>query len=167
MVTRKRENGTKPEPSSSTLNTPIGERHHWRIKQLGIWINEGIRGEDALLKMLAAAQSGFDPPADPRATSAAVESAVKTFDSSHVSHSLPPMQLADMSKVEPISWLWKHRYAKGVLHVLSGEGGRGKGLVLLDLAARLATGTEWPDGTSLPKAHPVHIIGRDTLKHLR
>jgi len=48
-----------------------------------------------------------------------------------------------------------------VLHVLSGEGGRGKGLVLLDLAARLATGTEWPDGTPLPKAYPVVIMATE------
>ena len=62
MVTQKGENGTKSEPSSPTLKIPTGERHHWRIKQLGTLINQGIRDKDALLKMLEAAQSGFDPP---------------------------------------------------------------------------------------------------------
>ena len=61
IVTQKGENGTKSEPANSTLNIPIGERHHWRIKQLGMLINQGIRDKDALLKMLEAAQSGFDP----------------------------------------------------------------------------------------------------------
>ena len=161
MVTQKVENGTKSEPSSSTLNIPIGERHHWRIKRLGTWINEGIRGKDALLKMLNAAQSGFDLPANSEKTLEAVESAVRNFDSSYVSQSLPPMQVADISNVEPTKWLWKDRYAKGVLHVISGEGGVGKGLVLLDLAARLATGTKWPDGTPIPHEYPVAIMATE------
>lgn len=155
---RPSKNDKHPSP---TLNIPKGERHNWRVKQLGILINQGIRDPKVLLAMINAAQSGFDPPACPEATLRDVESAANNFESTYTPTSLPTMQQADMSDVEPINWLWKHRYARGVLHVLSGEGGRGKGLVLLDLAARLATGTQWPDETPLPKPYPVVIMATE------
>jgi len=161
LVTQNDKNGKHPTPIASTLNIPKGQRHDWRVKQLGIWINQGIRDKSVLLAMLDAAQSGFDPPACPKATLRDVESAANNFDSTYTPTSLPTMQQADMSDVEPIKWLWKYRYARGVLHVLSGEGGRGKGLVLLDLAARLATGTQWPDETHLPKPYPVVIMATE------
>lgn len=49
-------------------------------------------------------------------------------------------------KPEKISWLWKYRMALGKLTMLDGDPGLGKSNITLDLAARLSTGREMPDG---------------------
>lgn len=53
--------------------------------------------------------------------------------------------LADVSS-EPIDWIWPRRIARGKLHVLAGDPGLGKSLLTLDVASRITSGSEWPDG---------------------
>jgi putative DNA primase/helicase len=57
--------------------------------------------------------------------------------------------LADVSS-EPIDWIWPRRIARGKLHVLAGDPGLGKSLLTLDVASRITSGREWPDGGSAP-----------------
>ena len=45
----------------------------------------------------------------------------------------------------PIEWLWWGRIAIGKLTLLAGDPGLGKSFVTLDIAARISTGTPWPD----------------------
>lgn len=56
--------------------------------------------------------------------------------------------LTRMSDVEavPIQWLWLYRIPLGRLTVIAGDPGLGKSFVTLDMAARVSTGTKWPDG---------------------
>jgi hypothetical protein len=46
---------------------------------------------------------------------------------------------------KPVAWLWPGRIPLGKLTLLVGDPGLGKSLVSLDLAARVTTGTPWPD----------------------
>jgi putative DNA primase/helicase len=48
---------------------------------------------------------------------------------------------------KPISWLWPERYPLGKLALNAGKPDCGKSLVTLDLAARVTTGSDWPDGS--------------------
>jgi putative DNA primase/helicase len=48
---------------------------------------------------------------------------------------------------KPISWLWPERYPLGKLALNAGKPDCGKSLVTLDLAARVTTGNDWPDGS--------------------
>ena len=50
-------------------------------------------------------------------------------------------------KPKPIRWLWPGYLALGKLTTFSGEPGDGKSLASLDIAARVTTGKDWPDGT--------------------
>lgn len=52
-----------------------------------------------------------------------------------------------MSDVEPVSvsWLWPDRIPYGKMTLLAGDPGLGKSFVTLDIAARLSSGTPWPD----------------------
>jgi len=50
-------------------------------------------------------------------------------------------------KAQPIRWLWPGYLAEGKLTMLNGEPGHGKSLVTIDIAARITTGKDWPDGT--------------------
>lgn len=49
---------------------------------------------------------------------------------------------------KPIHWLWPDRLALGKLTVIAGDPGLGKSFLTLDIAARVSTGLEWPDGAS-------------------
>jgi hypothetical protein len=50
------------------------------------------------------------------------------------------------SEIEPerIEWVWKNRFPRGKLSLLAGDGGLGKTTALLDIAARVSRGREWP-----------------------
>ncbi|MBK9129160.1 MAG: AAA family ATPase [Phycisphaerales bacterium] len=52
--------------------------------------------------------------------------------------------LADVAP-EPIRWLWPGRIALGKLTLVAGDPGLGKSLLSLDVAARVSTGSGWPD----------------------
>ena len=49
-------------------------------------------------------------------------------------------------KPETVDWLWRGRFALGKVTLLAGDPGLGKSFVTLDMAARVTTGTKWPDG---------------------
>ncbi|MBI5864817.1 MAG: AAA family ATPase [Planctomycetes bacterium] len=49
---------------------------------------------------------------------------------------------------QPIAWLWPNRIACGKLTLVAGDPGLGKSLATLDIAARVTTGTAWPDGAT-------------------
>lgn len=48
---------------------------------------------------------------------------------------------------ESVSWLWRGWLALGKLSVMDGDPGLGKSAAVLDLAARVSTGSPFPDGT--------------------
>jgi putative DNA primase/helicase len=46
---------------------------------------------------------------------------------------------------EPLHWLWPGRIPLGKLTLIAGDPGLGKSFVTLDVAARVSSGTPWPD----------------------
>lgn len=49
--------------------------------------------------------------------------------------------------IERITWLWTARIAAGKLNLFVGDPEKGKSLVSIDVAARVSTGRDFPDGT--------------------
>ncbi len=45
---------------------------------------------------------------------------------------------------QPVQWLWRRRLARGKLSIVDGDPGQGKGLLTMDLAARLSAGRAFP-----------------------
>jgi putative DNA primase/helicase len=68
--------------------------------------------------------------------------------------------LISLADVEPeeIRWLWHGRIAYGKLNVIDGDPGLGKSVMLLDLAARLTTGTPMPDSTATGRHEPANVL---------
>src|SRR6266542_294107 len=48
---------------------------------------------------------------------------------------------------QPVEWLWPQRFAVGKLSLIFGDPGKGKSFITLDMAARVSTGANWPDGS--------------------
>jgi putative DNA primase/helicase len=68
-----------------------------------------------------------------------------------------------MADVKPssINWLWQNWVALGKVHVLAGEGGRGKSTILCNMTAITTTGTKWPDGAQASQAGGVIILAAE------
>jgi putative DNA primase/helicase len=62
----------------------------------------------------------------------------------------PTVTWCDTVELREVEWLWPGRIPLGKLTLLVGEAGKGKSLLTLDMAARISTGTAWPDGRGTP-----------------
>lgn len=62
----------------------------------------------------------------------------------------------DEIELKPVEWLWLHWLARGKLHVLAGQAGIGKTIIVLALLAIITRGLRWPDGA--PGCDPAHIL---------
>jgi putative DNA primase/helicase len=65
--------------------------------------------------------------------------------------------------MEEIKWMWKGYLADGKITMFNGEPGSNKSSVALDIAARLSTQKEWPDGTpnDVPASSTLVITSED------
>ena len=75
--------------------------------------------------------------------------------------------LCRLSELTPlcIDWIWPSYLAAGKLTLIDGDPSQGKSLLALDLAARLTTGREWPDGQNASAPQPVMLFaGEDGIQ---
>lgn len=73
--------------------------------------------------------------------------------------------LACMADVKPekVKWLFDGRIPLGRLSLLVGRPGEGKSFVTTDMAARVSTGQEWPDGTACEQGSVLLVSAEDDL----
>jgi hypothetical protein len=65
----------------------------------------------------------------------------------------------------PIEWLWPGRFPLGMLSMLAGEQGIGKSFFAIDMATRVSTGADWPDGSgSAPQGDTIMLLAEDHLE---
>ncbi len=71
--------------------------------------------------------------------------------------------LTCLADVEPseIRWLWPGRVALGRITLLVGKPGEGKSFLTTDMAARVTTGTPWPDGSDCPAGSVILVCAED------
>ncbi len=62
---------------------------------------------------------------------------------------------------EEITWLWPGRIIKGKLNMLVGHPDSGKSFITIDMAARVSTGSEWPDGGEKAPTGSVIILAAE------
>jgi hypothetical protein len=68
--------------------------------------------------------------------------------------------VADVKAV-PVKWLWPGRIPLGRITLLVGRPGEGKSFLATDLAARISTGTPFPDSSSCPAGSVILISVED------
>ncbi len=73
----------------------------------------------------------------------------------------PPLLRADGIEPQAISWLWPDRLARGKVTLLAGNPGVGKSFLTLDWAARVSTGSPWPDHSQGCRGHVILLSAED------
>src|SRR5918993_253266 len=68
--------------------------------------------------------------------------------------------LADVEP-EQVEWLWERRIPKGKITVIDGDPDNGKSVLTTDLAARVTSGLDLPDGTPTETAGTVIVSAED------
>ena len=78
---------------------------------------------------------------------------------------MPPSLVVLASEVEqkPIDWIWPFHLARGKITLIEGDPGKGKGLITMDLAARLSRGGAMPDGLLAPRSRVLFLTGEDDM----
>lgn len=62
---------------------------------------------------------------------------------------------------EETEWLWKDRIPQKAITLMAGDQGTGKTFIALDAAARVSTGTPWPDGSPCETGKVLLITAED------
>lgn len=62
---------------------------------------------------------------------------------------------------KPIAWLWEGRFALGKITLLTGDGGVGKSMLTVDMAARISRGGSFGDGAACPLGDTLFIGAED------
>jgi AAA domain len=63
---------------------------------------------------------------------------------------------------EPVSWLWKHWIASGMLEIIGGVPETGKTTIAMAFAAIISSGGTWPDGTRAPAGNVLIWTSEDS-----
>ena len=102
-------------------------------------------------------EAGLHVPPDEQI--AATEQSLKQL--SHENrHTIDLTSLAEVQAVS-VDWLWHRRIARGKLALIAGQPGRGKSQLSLYFAARVSTGSDWPDGAPCPLGSVVLVCCED------
>ena len=66
----------------------------------------------------------------------------------------PKLRASSAASIQPrrVAWLWPGRIPLGMMCQLQGDPKGGKSLLTVDLAARISSGTPWPDAPDVPNA---------------
>jgi hypothetical protein len=77
-----------------------------------------------------------------------------------------PYLLVPFSEIdaEPVEWVWPRWIPAGMPTILFGLTGMGKSHIYVDIAARVSTGAEWPDGGRAPQGNVVILSAEDGAK---
>lgn len=78
------------------------------------------------------------------------------------------VQLVCAADIAPraIQWIWPGWLAKGMLHIVAGDGGTGKTTTMLTIAAAISSGGKLPDGKSAPVGNVLIWTGEDDIERV-
>jgi putative DNA primase/helicase len=78
----------------------------------------------------------------------------------------PDLIRMDSIESRPVRWLWRGRLPFGSISLLVGVPGAGKSYLTVDLAARISTGTSFPDGSTQIPGSVIMISAEDHPKEV-
>jgi len=148
-------------------NDPAGEHYAKDVARILLRLNPPARVKVARLPDLPPGGDivEFDAEigAEADATKAAVEEIVANTPLTDAVDVVGGPMLVLMSDIEPreVRWLWPGRIPLGRITLLVGRPGEGKSFLTMDAAARVSTGSPWPDDAPCERGSVLIISGED------
>ena len=125
------------------------------------FVRKGLGFEAILAALREENEAKCEPPLDDAEVVKIARNAATQVDRGGPNHAeVIIMNLADITS-EPVEWLWKGRIPRGMLTLFVGPPDVGKSFTSLDIAARVTTGGEWPDGGYAPKGNVIILNVED------
>lgn len=115
------------------------------------WLHDNC-DDVAKLRALCEAAPTYEPPSAPPKSGKAANAVTLVWDC-----------MAEVDP-EPVDWIWSGRLARGKLTLVAGDPGLGKSQISLDVAARITTGSQFPDGDAAPAGSVLVLTAEDAAK---
>ncbi|MEJ5342064.1 MAG: AAA family ATPase [Thermogutta sp.] len=159
-----------PLPKPITHSVPVKDRTAWREladrfhRQFGIDMGDTL---NVLLEAVNEAKTqGRDAhPVDPLVESPPVDAPAdfspKTNNTESEFDFQPVIINLEEVVATPVEWLWDKRIPLGRITLLVGKPGQGKSFLTCDFAARVTTGTPWPDSSPCQKGSVLMLTLED------
>lgn len=118
----------------------------------------------AISQMTTIASNGVKDPT--KAAAAIIEELTKSNGNGQHTQPLKRKFLyASEVQPEPVDWHWKKRLARGMLTLLVGDPGLGKGLLCATIAAETTNGSKLPDGKAGEPGGVIIMSPEDSYQH--
>lgn len=149
---------------------PEGARDSRLTRYAGSYFAHGMSSDDVLTNLRTINRDRCSPPLEDAevvrivASIGAREALVANVDRKAARRRAVGI-LEELSEVQPLEmkWLWHGYIPFGGLTVIDGVPGIGKSTLTLDLAARVSTGREMPDGSPGVEGHVLMLAIEDSL----
>ena len=130
---------------------PAGQRNSALASLAGSMRNRGMTVEEIAAALLVANANRCQPPLSPDEVET-IAASIARYEPKAPPEQQPAglsrpilVNLADVTP-KPVDWLWPGRIPLGKITLIAGEPGQGKSSVSMDIASRVTTGAQWPDG---------------------
>ena len=121
------------------------------------WLDAGHTVEE--LKARVASAHRWTPPIEV-VTTVRTSPIGETSEPESVAVTAGAVRLSDVQP-EAVEWVWTGRIARGKSTLIDGDPGQGKSVLTTDIAARVTTGKDWPDGQPCRIRGSVLLLGAE------
>ncbi|MBC7352472.1 MAG: AAA family ATPase, partial [Thermogutta sp.] len=159
-----------PLPKPITQSVPAKDQRGWRELAERFHREFGIARGDTLNVIQEAVYEAKTPARNARPAEAPVDSKPgdvragfppKTNNTESEFDFQPVIINLEEVVATPVEWLWDKRIPLGRITLLVGKPGQGKSFLTCDFAARVTTGTPWPDGSPCQKGSVLMLTLED------
>jgi|GEM_PF-3375761 hypothetical protein len=159
-----------PLPKPITHSVPVKDRTAWRELADRFHRQFGIDMGDTLNVLLEAVNEAktqgrdahpVDPPVESPPVDTPADFPPKTNNTESEFDFQPVIINLEEVVATPVEWLWDKRIPLGRITLLVGKPGQGKSFLTCDFAARVTTGTPWPDGSPCQKGSVLMLTLED------
>jgi putative DNA primase/helicase len=155
--------------SISPERIPRGQRHHTLLSISGALRHRGLSASAILDTLNTVSLLRCDPPLDLgelEKIAGWVGNKPVSGYAARLRETSAEIELESFADVTPVrvDWLWPKRVPIGFLTLFVGDPGQGKSLATIDLAARISTANEFPDGSKAPLGDVILLSAEDSAE---
>lgn len=150
-----------PTSGEQDQTVPQGRRNNYLFSLAAAMRRRGLAPEEIEPALQRVNERRCEPPLPEREVNGIAQSAGRYASREPTAGGPVALKLSAVEP-RPLDWLWPGRIPAGKITLLAGDPGLGKSLLSLDIAARISSGTPWPDTlTPAPQGDVILLSAED------